>query len=601
MNWSVYSKFVGNVFGAPLAIEGLAAFMLEATFLGVWIFGWNRLSPRVHLATLWIAVAGTWLSAYFILVANSWMQQPGRLRDRGRRGAADERLGAPVQRVRAPRVRAHDPRRPDLRVDRRPRRLLLALPARPQRRPLPQGGEAGADRGGAGHVAPPRRRQPLRHGRDQCPADEDRRLRGPVGHLPAVRRSRSSRSAGSPRTDQTPSFSITDPATSSRTSRPARSTARYRGSTSSKQQDEREYGPRQLHAERARDLLDDAGDGLHRGRSCSSSRPSAPGSLEAEARARALVPLGRRSSRCAFPFVAATAGWILTEVGRQPWIVQGLLQDRRRALARGLLDDARVQPRRVRLPLRAAARARHLADAPLRDDSIRRSSTATRPERLRCLRSATEMDLPAPLVLPGRLLLRRLLRARGLRLRRRDAAAVPAAQRGGAQHDVPHDRPRLGRQRGLARRRRRRDVRGLPGLVRDDVLRLLHRPAAAARVPDRARALVRVARAARALALARPLGLGEHDRQPRRRADLGRRVLEPALRRADQLQRRLRRHLLGPLQPLHAARRGRGRAAVRVPRRDLPDAAHDRRAVPPRRGGRRSALDRDGASSVPGS
>jgi len=76
MNWSEYSKFVGNVFGAPLAIEGLAAFMLEATFLGLWIFGWNRLSPRVHLATIWIAAAGTWLSAYFILVANSWMQHP---------------------------------------------------------------------------------------------------------------------------------------------------------------------------------------------------------------------------------------------------------------------------------------------------------------------------------------------------------------------------------------------------------------------------------------------------------------------------------------------------------------------------------------------
>jgi cytochrome d ubiquinol oxidase subunit I len=76
MNWSVYSKFVGDVFGAPLAIEGLAAFFLESTFLGLWIFGWNRLSPRVHLATLWIAVAGTWASAYFIIVANSWMQKP---------------------------------------------------------------------------------------------------------------------------------------------------------------------------------------------------------------------------------------------------------------------------------------------------------------------------------------------------------------------------------------------------------------------------------------------------------------------------------------------------------------------------------------------
>jgi cytochrome bd ubiquinol oxidase subunit I len=76
MNWSVYSKFVGNIFGAPLAIEGLAAFMLEATFLGLWIFGWDRLSPRLHLATLWVAVVGSWMSGYFILVANSWMQHP---------------------------------------------------------------------------------------------------------------------------------------------------------------------------------------------------------------------------------------------------------------------------------------------------------------------------------------------------------------------------------------------------------------------------------------------------------------------------------------------------------------------------------------------
>jgi cytochrome bd ubiquinol oxidase subunit I len=76
MNWSVYSRFVGNVFGAPLAVEGLLAFFLESTFLGLWIFGWNTLSPRLHLATLWIAVAGTWLSAYFILVANSFMQDP---------------------------------------------------------------------------------------------------------------------------------------------------------------------------------------------------------------------------------------------------------------------------------------------------------------------------------------------------------------------------------------------------------------------------------------------------------------------------------------------------------------------------------------------
>ena len=77
MNWSVYSKFVGDVFGAPLAIEGLAAFMLESTFLGLWIFGWDRLSPRVHLATIWLVALGTLgCRRYFILVANSWMQHP---------------------------------------------------------------------------------------------------------------------------------------------------------------------------------------------------------------------------------------------------------------------------------------------------------------------------------------------------------------------------------------------------------------------------------------------------------------------------------------------------------------------------------------------
>jgi cytochrome bd ubiquinol oxidase subunit I len=76
MNWSIYSEYVGDVFGAPLAIEGLAAFFLEATFLGLWIFGWNRLSRGVHLATIWLAALGTWLSAFFIMVANSWMQRP---------------------------------------------------------------------------------------------------------------------------------------------------------------------------------------------------------------------------------------------------------------------------------------------------------------------------------------------------------------------------------------------------------------------------------------------------------------------------------------------------------------------------------------------
>ena len=76
MNWSTYSRFVGDIFGAPLAMEGLLAFFLESTFLGLWIFGWDRLPKKLHLATIWIAATGTLLSAYFILAANSFMQHP---------------------------------------------------------------------------------------------------------------------------------------------------------------------------------------------------------------------------------------------------------------------------------------------------------------------------------------------------------------------------------------------------------------------------------------------------------------------------------------------------------------------------------------------
>jgi len=76
MNWGAYSRLVGNIFGAPLAMEGLAAFFLESTFLGLWLFGWDRLSRRVHLATIWLVAFGSMLSAMFILAANSWMQHP---------------------------------------------------------------------------------------------------------------------------------------------------------------------------------------------------------------------------------------------------------------------------------------------------------------------------------------------------------------------------------------------------------------------------------------------------------------------------------------------------------------------------------------------
>jgi cytochrome bd ubiquinol oxidase subunit I len=76
MNWSDYSRFVGDVFGAPLAVEALLAFFLESTFLGLWIFGWDKLPRGLHAGCMWLVHLGTLASGWFILAANSWMQNP---------------------------------------------------------------------------------------------------------------------------------------------------------------------------------------------------------------------------------------------------------------------------------------------------------------------------------------------------------------------------------------------------------------------------------------------------------------------------------------------------------------------------------------------
>ncbi len=75
-NWSRYSKYVGDIFGSLLAIEATLAFFLESTFIGIWIFGWRRLSPKAHAVCIWLVAAASNISAYWILVANSWMQHP---------------------------------------------------------------------------------------------------------------------------------------------------------------------------------------------------------------------------------------------------------------------------------------------------------------------------------------------------------------------------------------------------------------------------------------------------------------------------------------------------------------------------------------------
>lgn len=76
MNWPEYSRFMGGIFGAPLAIEALSAFFVESTFLGVWTFGWDRLPKKVHALSIWLVAAASNLSALWILIANPFIQEP---------------------------------------------------------------------------------------------------------------------------------------------------------------------------------------------------------------------------------------------------------------------------------------------------------------------------------------------------------------------------------------------------------------------------------------------------------------------------------------------------------------------------------------------
>ena len=154
MNWSDYSRFVGDIFGAPLAIEGLLAFFLESTFLGLWIFGWDRLPARLHAACIWLVHIGTLLSAYFILAANSWMQHPVGYRYNPATGRAELTdfcavLTNKVQLVTFPHVVARG--LPDRRRVRRRRRALAdgragATPTS-DRADVPQGRPARRGRG----------------------------------------------------------------------------------------------------------------------------------------------------------------------------------------------------------------------------------------------------------------------------------------------------------------------------------------------------------------------------------------------------------------------------------------------------------------------
>ena len=133
MNWSAYSRFVGDVFGGPLAMESLAAFALESTFLGLWLFGWDRLPKRVHLACIWMVSLGSVLSALFIMLANSWMQHPVGYAINHNTGlpGTQQPLGAVHQRHVHLGLHPRDPRLARDRLARDARRLGLAARSRP--------------------------------------------------------------------------------------------------------------------------------------------------------------------------------------------------------------------------------------------------------------------------------------------------------------------------------------------------------------------------------------------------------------------------------------------------------------------------------------
>ncbi len=216
MNWSYYSHYVGDVFGAPLAIEGLMAFFLESTFIGLFFLGWERLTKRQHLAVTFLMAVGSNLSAMWILIANGWMQNPVglgvQLRDHAH--GDDELLGGAAESRRAGQVRAHRGRRLRDRghVRRRYQRLLHAQGPRhgvcqavvlggcglwpgldPVRDPARRRvrlrgrrraeGEAGSHRGGVGHRAGPRRvhrlRLPEQRGRRDAHGGQDPLCAGP--------------------------------------------------------------------------------------------------------------------------------------------------------------------------------------------------------------------------------------------------------------------------------------------------------------------------------------------------------------------------------------------------------------------------------------
>ncbi len=178
-NWSAYSKFVGDIFGAPLAAEGVFAFFLESTFLGIYLWGRGRVSRGLHWFSSLMVAFGATLSALWIIIANSWQQTPAGLRRPERPRRAHRLLGRRLQPLHAPALLPHRGRGPGRGGLRHGRRGRLAPAPRPALRLRPQGHPA-RGRLGPGRLVPRGHavRPPARPAGGADPAGEVRRHRG---------------------------------------------------------------------------------------------------------------------------------------------------------------------------------------------------------------------------------------------------------------------------------------------------------------------------------------------------------------------------------------------------------------------------------------
>ena len=393
MNWSAYSRFVGDVFGAPLAMEGLAAFFLESVFLGLWLFGWDRLSRRVHLATIWAVAVGGVLSAAFIMAANSWMQRPVgyQLNAAGDRAQLTDIwavltnivfLWAYLHVLAASLVTASV--------------VMLAVSAWHLRRRSGTGHVRAVGQGrhrgpGPGDHAGAVLRRPARHQRDEVPADEDRRRRGPVGDLPAVlvlgvpdRRGQQRPQPDQDHPDPAPAVG----AGHRHLERPGGRPQRGPGAVPAAVR-RRQLPPQRLHP-----VLVDAGHGLLGRRDAPVRAVGGMAGLAQAAGRRQVVPA--RGHLGAAGAVRDEHRRLAADRERPPALDRARAPEgHRRRLALGQRGHGGHQPQRVRPPLRRPWRGRRAADGPRGPPRARCRPPRTRRRKPPCSTSPTEAG-PCP-------------------------------------------------------------------------------------------------------------------------------------------------------------------------------------------------------------